>query len=336
VTALATTVAPAAPVLRDATEPPEDRGVERDGVRLLVTDRRTGANAHASFRDLPSFLRRGDVLVVNTSATVPAALAGTRSDGTALAVHVSTWIGGALWMVEPRGSVRAGETIALAAGGAATFLAPVEDTPRLWYVTFALPSEMDAYLRRFGTPIRYAYVDRAFPIGAYQTMFARDAGSAEMPSAARPFTPRVVDALERAGVRLAAITLHCGVSSFEAPERPSIERYSVPAETAAIVNAARARGGRVVAVGTTVVRALEGALEGDVVVASRGWTGLVIENERAVRSVDGILTGFHPEGATHRSLLRAFLSERALAGAYRDAAGEGYFQHEFGDVHLIL
>ena len=326
----------APPRLADAVVPPEYGGRARDAVRLLVTDRRTGDNAHAAFPDLPSFVRRGDVLAVNTSATLPAALNGRRTDGSAIVLHVATHVGGALWIVEPRGAVRAGETIALPGAASATMLDAVAQPPRLWYASFALPLPMHAYLERHGAPIRYAYVTGRFPIAAYQTIFARDAGSAEMPSAARPFTHDVLNALQRAGVRIVPITLHCGVSSLEAPERPTFEPYAVPPRTASIVNDARARGSRVVAVGTTALRALESAVHGDRVVASRGWTDLVIEPDRDVRSVDGILTGFHHEGATHRSILRAFLPEAVLVEAYRAAAASGYLQHEFGDVHLIV
>ncbi len=322
--------------LASAVAPPERRGIARDEVRLLVSDRAGGTHAHASFLDLPSILRRGDLLVVNDSATVPAAIESRRTNGEPLALHVATRIDERLWVVEPRGRVHESEPVHLPDGASAVMLAALDpEHPRLWYARFALPEPMLDYLARFGAPIRYGDATQRFPLGDYQTIFARHAGSAEMPSAARPFSLRVLDALHRRGITIAPVTLHCGVSSFEAPERPSIERFTVPAATADAVNLARAHGRRVIAVGTTPLRALESAVEGGRVVAASGWTALVIDREHRVRTVDALLTGFHPDGATHRWILDAFLTGDALAGAYCEAARRGYLQHEFGDVHLI-
>ena len=157
-----------------------------------------------------------------------------------------------------------------------------------------------------------------------------------MPSAARPFTNRVLEALQERGIALAAITLHCGVASFEKPERPSLERFSVSHSTATAVNNARTDGRRVIAVGTTALRALESAWQDGEVATSSGWTDLVLDERSIVMSVDGLLTGFHDAASTHESLLRAFLDEELLSTAYGQAIELGYYQHEFGDVHLIL
>ena len=323
-------------LLASAVVPPERRGIARDEVKLLVSDRAAGTHAHASFLDLAGVLRPGDLLVVNDSATMAAALEGRRASGEAIALHVATRIDERLWIVEPRAAVREGEALRLPGGASALLLAPVAaERPRLWYARFTLPATMVEYLARYGAPIRYGYVTARLPLADYQTIFARRAGSAEMPSAARPFSLRVLDALHRRGIEIAAITLHCGVSSFEAPERPSIERFAVPPGTAAAVNRARASGRRVIAVGTTPLRALESAVDGDDVVAASGWTDLVIDPSHHVRTADGLLTGFHPDGATHRWILGAFLDDAALARAYGEAAAHGYLQHEFGDVHLI-
>ncbi|HEX3550964.1 MAG TPA: S-adenosylmethionine:tRNA ribosyltransferase-isomerase [Candidatus Elarobacter sp.] len=325
------------PDLADAATPPERRGLARDEVRMLVTPLAGGRSEHARFRELPRFLRAGDLVVVNASATLPAALEARRESGEPIPVHVSTRIDECLWLAEPRGAVRAGETLSLPGGARAVVLAPVAaDTPRVWYAAFDLPEPMEAFLRRYGAPIRYGYVAEPFPIGDYQTIFAREPGSSEMPSAGRPFSLRVLDALERAGVGVAHVILHCGVSSYEAPERPSIERFAVPAETAVAVNAARARGGRVIAVGTTVVRALESALLNGSVVAASGWTALVVERDYRLRTADGLLSGFHAGDSTHRWILEAFAGETGLNAAYAEAADLGYLRHEFGDVHLLL
>lgn len=323
--------------LLEATEPPEYRGVARDAVRLLLTDRASRTQTHARFYDLPSFLREGDLLVVNDSATAPAAIVATRPNGQTLSLHVSTMIDSRLWIAEPRGLVLLGEELRLPNGGSATPIALVSpEHPRLWYVRFQLPLPMSQYLAEVGEPIRYGYVTRRFPLSDYQTMFGRVSGSAEMPSAARPFTPRVVAAMHRRGVEIARITLHCGVSSFEAPELPPTERFTVAHETAEAINAARRGDRRVIAVGTTVLRALESAFQDDRIVASTGWTDLVVDGKHVVRSVDGLLTGFHDPAATHLWMLQSLLDREILSEAYEEAAEKGYRYHEFGDVNLIL
>lgn len=322
--------------LIEATEPAEWRGIARDGVRMLVTDRVTRAHSHAHFYDLPERLRSGDLLVVNDSATLPAAVLARRSDGCSLRLHVSTMIDTRLWMVEPRASVVAGELLDLPGEATATMIAPVEPPRRrLWYASFRLPMQMYAYLAQYGAPIAYAYVDRSFPMREYQTFFARSLGSSEMPSAARPFTKPVVERLRSRGVEIATITLHCGVASFEAPERPGTERFSVSNEAADRVNAARREGRRVVAVGTTVVRALESAATRGGLIASSGWTDLVIGEAYQLKAADALLSGYHDPTATHRSLLRAFVDSDLLEDAYTEAGEHGYACHEFGDVHLI-
>lgn len=327
----------AAPALQEATAPPERRGVARDGVNLLVTDRKARRHARARFSDLPSFVRPGDLFIVNDSATIPAAVRALRENGESIALHIATKIDERIWMAEPRGTVRAGEELRLPSGGSAVAIAPVEpERPRLWYVWFDLPVPMYAYLAKAGDPIRYAYVRERIPLAAYQTVFARIPGSSEMPSAARPFTAQTVRDLRRAGAQFASITLHCGVSSFERPERPAMERFTVSGESATAVNAARDDGRRVIAVGTTVVRALESAVRDDRVIAASGWTDLVLEPSSKLRAADGLITGFHEPGSTHVSMLRAFMDDLLLEEAYDEAASRSYFYHEFGDIHAML
>ncbi len=323
--------------LIEAVAPPERRGVERDAVRMLVTDREKRTHAHARFYDLPSFLRAGDLLVVNDSATLPAAVHARRASGELLMIHVATKIDSRLWMAEPRRPVVCGEELRLPGGGSVVMIVPVEpEHPRLWYAWFQLPLPMNEYLANAGEPIRYGYVTERFPLQDYQTMFAREPGSSEMPSAARPFTPRVVNALRAKGVELATITLHCGVTSFEAPERPVIERYSVSHATAHAVGEARREGRRVIAVGSTALRALESSARDGDLLASSGWTDLIIDARHRLQTVDGMLTGFHDAAATHQWILGAFLDATLLTEAYSEAVDGAYYQHEFGDVHLIL
>jgi S-adenosylmethionine:tRNA ribosyltransferase-isomerase len=181
-------------------------------------------------------------------------------------------------------------------------------------------------------------VQGSWPIGMYQTVYAGPPGSAEMPSAGRPFSPDVLERLAHRGIGFATLTLHTGVSSLEQHEAPYAEEYTVPAATAAQVRAARAAGGRVIAVGTTVVRALESAAsvgQGEVI-AAHDWTDLVVTPRRGVRTVDGLLTGLHEPRASHLQMLEAIAGRRHLERAYAAALAGDYLWHEFGDVHLIV
>lgn len=320
-----------------ATEPPEARGMARDAVRLMVS-RGDAEPGHHHFSGLPRLLEPGDLIVVNNSATLPAAVRLDR-----LAVHFSTARNDGTWLVElRRRTSKASEPYAggepgewLPLPGRATLRLIERETPRLWRAE--LDRDVQAYLRVHGTPIRYSYVERDWPIEAYQTVFATVPGSAEMPSAARPFTAELVTALVARGVGIAPITLHTGVASPEKDEPPYAERYEVPASTARLVNLTRANGGRVVAAGTTVVRALETAAGADgLVSAAAGWTRHVVTPEGGVRAVTGLITGLHEPRSSHLLMLTAIAGRPALARAYEAALREGYLWHEFGDTHLIL
>jgi S-adenosylmethionine:tRNA ribosyltransferase-isomerase len=329
---------PAPAMGAEAVTTPERRGLTRDAVRLLVTERATGRHRDRYFRDLSALLRAGDLLVANDSATLAAALRAEHADGRSFDLHLSTHIVDELWIVEPRvTSAAEAERVDLPGGAHATLLNPLDRArPRLWYAALSLGEPFEAYLARYGRPIRYAYLQDAPPIADYQTIFARVSGSAEMPSAGRPFSAGVVAALRSARIELATITLHAGVSSPERDERPQREPFAVPAETAAAIGDARRRGGRVIAIGTTVVRALESSVEDRDVIASRGWTDLIVTRERGLAAVDGLLTGFHEPQASHLDMLRAFVDDATLSGAYAQAREGGYLWHEFGDLHLLL
>jgi len=322
----------------EAHVPPEARGLARDQVRLMVTDRRTGAIVHGRFSALPEFLRAGDLVVVNISATLPAALTAHRADGRAVALHLSTQLPGDLWVVEPRISpLTPGETLSLAEGGRAIMLLPYRRSGRLWLAHLDLPAPIVEYLHRWGRPIAYPYVWGTWPLSMYQTVYAEVPGSAEMPSAGRPFTRGVLTRLRENGVGIATVVLHAGVASPERDEPPYEEFFDVPMATAEAVRVARRNGGRVIAVGTTVVRALESSVDpAGHVVASRGWTDLVITPERGVRSIDGLLTGLHEPRASHWAMLEAVAGRAVLARSYRAALDAGYLWHEFGDLQLLL
>jgi len=339
----------------EASEPPEARGLARDEVRLMVSYRCDDRVIHRTFRALPEVLRAGDVLVLNTSGTMSAAISATRADGTPVELHLSTHLPADLWVVElrqPDGATTrplydaiAGETLRLPGAATATLHVPyVNDRTamaagptRLWIATLRLPAQLDDYLAQYGFPIRYGYVKQGWPISYYQTAYATETGSAEMPSAGRAFTPELLTRLIAHGVQIAPLLLHTGVASLEDHEPPYEEFYRVPLETTRIVNAARAAGRRIIAVGTTVVRALETVTDEDGTThPGEGWTRLIITPQRGLRAVNGLLTGLHEPRATHLAMLEALAGIDHLQVSYAEALRNGYLWHEFGDLHLIL
>jgi S-adenosylmethionine:tRNA ribosyltransferase-isomerase len=331
------------PVRLEAHEPPEVRGEGRDDVALLVATRHDLELVHARFRDLPQFLSAGDLLVVNTSATLPAALEA-RLGEQLFQLWLSTPTTDTCWVVELRTSDGAphprppvGARLALAGGAHAELVAGFVGSDRLAVARFELDEPLEDYLRRHGQPIRYGYVPEPWPLAAYQTVFALEPGSAEMPSAGRPFTAALVTELVARGILVAPVILHTGVSSLELGEPPFPERYHVPDVTARLVNAVHGWNGRVIAVGTTVVRALETVAAADGTVSEgEGWTNLVVTPERGLRAVDGLLTGLHERESSHLELLEAAAGADLVKRSYAAALAHGYLWHEFGDLHLIL
>jgi S-adenosylmethionine:tRNA ribosyltransferase-isomerase len=337
----------ARPPFSDAVEPPEAHGVARDGVKLLVA---TAAGVvHDRFANLVNHLRPGDLLVVNNSATLPAAVDGTRG-ATPVTVHFSTALDDHVWVVElrppadatgPLPGVVPGDRIGLPDGAALVVMASYPRRgvagSRLWTARVVIEGDVMAYLHRHGRPIRYSYVPRRWPLSTYQTVFARTPGSAEMASAARPFSANLVTELISAGIMITPITLHAGVSSAGPGEPPAPEPFEVPPTTARVVNMTQAAHGRVIAVGTTVTRALESAATADGRVrAATGWTDLVLGPDRPAWVVDGLITGWHDAGASHLLLLEAVAGPQMVSTAYREAVTRGYLWHEFGDSALLL
>ncbi|MHB8464612.1 MAG: S-adenosylmethionine:tRNA ribosyltransferase-isomerase [Acidimicrobiales bacterium] len=331
------------PAALEASRPPEPR----DQVRLLVARRADVSVEHRRFTDLVDVLEPGDVLVVNTSATLAAAVRGAIDDGRPVELHLSTQMPGGLWVVELRHvaghastpwlDAETGAVVRLPAGATASLVAPASAGGRLWFAILELPESLLAYLARWGKPIRYGYVPDEWPIGAYQTVFADEPGSAEMPSAARPFSAPLVTRLVSRGVAFAPFVLHTGVSSLEAHEPPQAEWFRVGLETAEVINRARGSGHRVIAVGTTAVRALESVVDArGAVHPGQGWTEVVVTAQRGATSVDGLITGWHEPQASHLAMLEAIAGPDLLDASYRAALEEGYLWHEFGDSHLIL
>lgn len=331
-----------------ADAPPERRGVPRDQVRLLVAT--PDGIAHERFAGLADHLRAGDLVVVNDSATVARQADAELVGRGPVVVHLATPLDDGDWVVEIRTAPEATRAVLDASPedrvvtGAVTLTLlepyPWRSSPsgrgnRLWRAEVDGP--LDSHLRRHGRPIAYGYLDGALPLAAYQTVFATRPGSAEMPSAGRPFTAELVTRLVSRGVAVAPVTLHTGVSSQEAGEGPQPERYAVPASTARLVNAVRAGGGRVVAVGTTVTRALESAVAPDGrLVAGRGWTDRVVTPADPPRVVTGLVSGWHDPAASHLLLVEAVAGPALTQAAYDAAVGGGYLWHEFGDSSLLL
>jgi S-adenosylmethionine:tRNA ribosyltransferase-isomerase len=321
------------PEIPAATEPAERRGRDRADVALLVARREDGELEHRRFDALPEVLRPGDLLVVNTSATLPAALPGRLGDEPVRA-HLSTPLDGDRWVVELRAATSGkrtrpplGARIALPAGASLVLEAPYRESERLAVARLRVPGPLMAYLGLYGAPIRYAGAPRR--LADLQTVWALEPGSAEMPSAGRAFTPELVTACVARGIGVAPLVLHCGVSSLERMETPFPERFRVPPHTRRAVAATHAGGGRVIAVGTTVVRALETPHD-------EGWTDTVISPERRLAVVDGLLTGWHEPESSHLLMLEAAAGRELLERSYAEAAARGYAGHELGDLHLIL
>jgi S-adenosylmethionine:tRNA ribosyltransferase-isomerase len=342
-----------------APAPAERRGVPRDRVRLLVADGERGFT-HTRFTHLAEHLRPGDVVVVNDSATIAAQLDAqlvTPSDRHGpVVVHLAAPLPDGTWAVEVRRAPDADravldaepdDVLEIAAGVARLRLrapypehssSPTGVGNRLWRAD--AEGDLTSVARKYGRPISYGYLADRYPLSDYQTVFGHRPGSAEMPSAGRPFTAELVTRLVASGVMVAPITLHTGVSSQEAGEAPQPERFEVTAATAAVVNAARTGGGRVIAVGTTATRALESAVEtsadGSRLVAARGWTSRVVTPADPPQIVDGLVTGWHDPEASHLLLVEAVAGPELTQLAYAAAVDARYLWHEFGDSALLL
>lgn len=328
-----------------AGTPPEREGRRRDDVALMVADVAGGTISHHRFAGIGEALMPGDVLVVNVSAAVPAALDGVGSEGE-VRLHLSSPIAGEIWRVEPRRPTGAGSeswhefgggAVTLPGGAEAVLLTRDTRSPRLWVTELKRFGDPLDYLRRHGRPIRYSHTAAAWPMSDYQTVYAVEPGSAEMPSAGRPFTTRLITSLVASGIQVAPLVLHCGVASFESGEIPDAERYRIPETSARVVNQARAAGGRVVAVGTTTVRAVETMTDSDGVLhPGAGVTDLIVTPQRGVAGVDGIITGWHEAGSSHLDLVEAVAGREMVERCYREAVAADYKWHEFGDSLLVV
>jgi len=328
----------------EARVPPEARGLARDEVRLAVVS--PELTRHLRADALPDLFHPGDLLVVNTSATLPAAVELERR-GCPATLHVSTQLDDGSWVVELRRGDGAGpdagepgEVLRLPGGVRLRLDAPhPTGQTRLWRAVPLPAADVVDYLPEHGRPIRYPYVEGAWPLESLQNVYADRPGSAEMASAGRPLTEQALVRLMTRGVPVVPIALDTGVSSQESHEPPQPERFTVPAATARLVNSTLAAGRRVVAVGTTVVRALESAAAGGRVHATTGWTSLILGPQRPATVVGGLLTGLHEPEASHLDLLAAVAGGDLVSRGYADITGTDaptYLWHEFGDSMLLL
>jgi len=335
-----------------ASEPPECRGIARDRVRLIVIDRETGKTTHSRFDRIGDFLTPGDLLVFNTSRTLPASLLGWDTKGKSrlevrLAGHLpdDTWLALLLCRDGYPFSCELHDGMEIDFGGGLTGTVDQRDERirRLWKMRFSLSgAELVDSIYRLGHPIRYEYVPASWDLDYYQTVYAQQPGSAEMPSAGRAFTWRLLFDLKRRGVETASVVLHTGLSSYLDDEldnqHPSSEEeFSINGAAEMSINRALESGRRVIAVGTTSVRALESAADNEGIVhAGHGYTRLRITSDYRLRVTRGLLTGLHEPEASHLDLLSAFIPAEKIQEAYQEAVGHGYLWHEFGDLNLIF
>jgi S-adenosylmethionine:tRNA ribosyltransferase-isomerase len=341
-----------------ATQPPEALGKMRDDVRLLVINRARQDWQHAEFSDLGNFLRKSDLLVFNRSRTLPAVLTGQEAgSNNTIQIRLAerlidgSWL--ALLVCGTDASLSAEQLFAcglhpqmeieFADGLRAEVLARDTRIPRLWRLRFNRShSALLEVLYKHGHPVWYEYLSDNWDIGFYQNVYASEPGSAEMPSAGRAFTWRMLFDLKRRGIRSTSILLHTGLSSYlddelDARHPASEEEYSIDGQAAEAINKARMSGGRIIAVGTTVVRALESAANEDGFVReTHDYTELKIHADHRLRCATGLITGLHEPRASHLDLLAAFLPPATLFDAYQDAIATRYLWHEFGDLNLII
>ncbi|MFK7936460.1 MAG: S-adenosylmethionine:tRNA ribosyltransferase-isomerase [Saprospiraceae bacterium] len=330
-------------------KPTELRNISRDDVRLLVTSD-NGVEEHTYFRNFTDYLKAGDVLVVNTSATQLAAFPIVLPNGKKGRIHFSTQMNNTEWLAEIRvikgnKTVRwqAGEVnmvFELAAGLTIQLKSNFYESRtmlNLWRVEIKTVRDFQSYRNEYGQPIRYENLDKPYPLDYFQTFFSFHAGSSEMPSAGRGFTPELIDKLLQKGVVFAPILLHTGVSSLEENESPYPEYFEVNPITAAILNHAKSNDNRIISVGTTAIRAVESATnEVGKVISQKGHTNLYIKSDYQMKTVNSLLTGFHEPKASHLHMLQALAGVRHIARAYTAAIDHAYYWHQFGDLHLIL
>ncbi|MFS0788223.1 S-adenosylmethionine:tRNA ribosyltransferase-isomerase [Shouchella sp. 1P09AA] len=318
-----------------AHTPAEHINVNRENVKLLHTERGMDGIHHRQLNDLPQLLQPNDLLIFNRSRTIPAQLFSESQQVTIrLARQLSEWEWEALIL---NNDANASE-INLQEGVMVELLGTGSEAPLTQIMFHHVNEPMLSYLHKYGEPIRYEYINTPWPLEAYQTVFASAPGSIEMPSAGRAFSWTLIQALQKHQIQVGFLTLHAGISYYENNQWPNPthhpESYEIPDDTVTAIQQAKAKGGRIIAVGTTVVRALETYAQAPHV--CKGETNLYIKKETPLQLVDGLLSGLHEPHSSHLDLLRAFLSDDTLLVSYQQALQHEYLWHEFGDLHLML
>ncbi|MDM5336099.1 S-adenosylmethionine:tRNA ribosyltransferase-isomerase [Fictibacillus enclensis] len=327
----------------NASMPPERRGIRRDYVKMMVIDKKEGTTSHSHFYKLDHYLQAGDVLVLNASRTIPAVLKGNLADGTVVEVRLAHKKSDQSWeALILADEVKNGDTIHFSPVLSATVVTAATDSPFSLLAFNLCCTALYDQIYQIGQPVRYEYIETPWDLDYYQTVFATSPGSVEMPSAGRAFSWELLFRLQKKGVRIEYVELHTGLSylmddKWHLEPRENLEEYSIPEKTAAAVRQAKSNGHKVIAVGTTVVRALESAVDTKGhLKAARGWTNLYITGTTKLQVADGLITGLHEPEASHLDLLSAFVSVQHLHVSYKEAIGQKYFWHEFGDMNLII
>lgn len=328
----------------NASHPPERRGIRRDHVRMMVLDKKTGFVSHDNFFRLADYLNPGDLIVMNNSRTVPAILNASLYRHTkrihkqveirlARRRNEETW--DALIVTD---DVQLGDILQFSSDLSAVVMDIKKDSP-LKTISFSKKgTELFNCIYAIGEPVRYEYIHNKWGLDYYQTVFASHPGSVEMPSAGRAFSWELLFHLQRKGIELDFIQLHTGLSyllddELETSPTDNYEEYHLSENTIEKIRKTKASGGRVIAVGTTVVRALESA---GITGALNGVTNLYINQNFRLKMIDGIITGLHEPKASHLDMLTAFVPQHLLWNAYEEAIAQRYLWHEFGDMNLIL
>lgn len=325
----------------NADQPIEVSGRSRDAVKLMVLDSISGRTIHQQFHDLASHLQAGDVLVLNNSRTIPSVLKG-RQGKREIEVRLSRRITENSWEVLiATGLYSSHNQIEFENGITATIEGEGSELPLIRIRFNASGQKLYEMFYEYGEPIRYEYIEKPWPLEAYQTVYASVPGSVEMPSAGRAFTWKLIQQLKQKGVSVVFLQLHAGLSYYGNDQWPEPshhpESYNIPKETAAVINDAKRNGNRIIAVGTTVVRTLETVANQDgFVQAGEGITTLYIKEGYTLKCVDGLITGMHEPEASHLDLLSTLIEKNKLMAAYKEAIQKEYLWHEFGDMNLII
>ncbi len=328
----------------NASHPPERRGIRRDHVKMMVLDKKTGTVSHDQFFRLADYLKSGDLLVMNNSRTVPAILqAGlirdTKLIQQAVEIRLARRRDEESWdVLVVTDCVRLGDILQFSSDLSAVVIDTKEGSPLKTILFSKKGPALFNSIYALGEPVRYEYINDKWGLDYYQTVFASHPGSVEMPSAGRAFSWELLFNLQKKGIELDFIQLHTGLSyllddELETSPADNYEEYHLSEKTIEKIHKTKASGGRVIAVGTTVVRALESA---GVTGAINGVTNLYINQHFPLKMVDGIITGFHEPRASHLDMLTAFVSQDLLWSAYEEAIDQQYLWHEFGDMNLIL